>query len=169
MTLDAPRPIGAQHDLSAFDCGAPPLDDWLRRRALANELGGISRTYVITASDNPKVVGYVSLAAATILDKEATGAVRRNTPPTIPAILIGRLAVDRHWQGRDVGRSLLQFAIATAIDAGVRVGVRAILVHAKDEAAAAWYRRYGFQPSAVSPTTLMITTSAAAKAFAAPQ
>lgn len=167
--LDAPCPIGDRHDLADFDCGAPPLDDWLRRRALANEFGGISRTYVITASGNPVVVGYVSLAAATILDKEATGAVRRNASPTIPAILIGRLAVDRRWQGRDVGRSLLQFAVATAIDAGVRIGVRAILVHAKDEAAAAWYRRRGFQPSAISPTTLMITTSAAAKAFAAPQ
>ena len=95
----APEPLEAGHDLAAFVCGEPTLDDWLRRRALPNQISGVSRTYVLTRENH--VVGYYTLAAGAIAIDEAPGRVRRNMPDPIPMAVLGR------WQltgpGRDGG------------------------------------------------------------------
>ena len=99
--LSAPAPLAIEHDLEQFSSGTPPLDDWLKRRARQNEVGGASRTYVI--AEGRRVVGYYSLAAGSVLHEAATGRVRRNMPDPVPAALVGRLGIDQGWQGRGLG------------------------------------------------------------------
>jgi GNAT superfamily N-acetyltransferase len=120
-SLAAPETLAQHHDLDPFDCGIPVLDEWLKRRARRNETEGASRTFVI--SDGPRVVGYYSLAAASILHSEATGRVRRNMPDPVPALLLGRLAVDRNWHGRGMGSDLLSDAVLRAIGAADLIGI----------------------------------------------
>lgn len=143
------------HDLDPFDCGIAVLDEWLKRRARRNEAEGASRTFVI--SDGPRVVGYYSLSAASIIHQDAIGKVRRNMPDPVPALLLGRLAVDRNWHGRGLGGDLLSDAVLRAVGAAELIGIRAILVHAISDAAKVFYERHGFRPSPFDTKTLMIT------------
>ncbi|MGE0279068.1 MAG: GNAT family N-acetyltransferase [Rhizobiaceae bacterium] len=159
--LTAPAPLGDDHELEPFNSGTPPLDDWLKRRARQNEAGGASRTYVI--AEGRRVVGYYSLAAGSVLHAAATGRVRRNMPDPVPVALLGRLAIDRGWQGRGLGAALLRDAVLRVIGAAETIGVRALLVHAISEEAKGFYERWGFRPSAVEPMTLMITIEEAQK------
>ena len=151
----APASLAQHHDLDAFDCGVAVLDIWLKRRARRNEAEGASRTFVI--ADGPRIVGYYSLAASSIVHAQAIGNVRRNMPDPVPALLIGRLAVDREWHGRGLGSDLLSDAVLRAIRAADLIGIRAILVHAISDAAKAFYERHGFRPSPFDSMTLMIT------------
>ena len=153
--LSAPEKLRPDHDLSSFDSGAPLLDDWLRRRALRNQEGGASRTYVICAGK--RVVGYYALAAGAVAEAEATGRTRRNMPDPVPVMVIGRLAIDSGYQGRGLGRGLLRDAVLRTMQAADIAGIRAMLVHAMSEDAKRFYERCGFQPSPVDPMTLMIT------------
>src|SRR5471032_3051072 len=100
--IGPPEPLTAGHDASAFDSGEPALDDWLRKRALPNEQSGASRTYVISAGR--RVVGFYCLAAGSVAKQAATGHIRRNMPEPIPVMIIGRLAIDRGFQGRGLGK-----------------------------------------------------------------
>ena len=88
---------------------------------------------------------------------EATGRIRRNMPDPVPATLLGRLAVDRQWQGRGLGAALLRDAVLRVVGAAETIGVRALLAHAISEEAKAFYEHWGFRPSAIEPMTLMIT------------
>lgn len=153
--LSAPAALEPHHELEEFASGVEPLDTWLKERARANQASGASRTYV-TCADN-RVVGYYSLAAGSVLHHIATGRVRRNMPNPVPVALLGRLAIDRGWQGRGLGAALLQDAVLRVIGAAETIGVRAILVHAISEEATAFYKHWGMRPSPVEPMTLMIT------------
>src|SRR5712692_10404299 len=106
--VSAPEHLTAAHDVSAFDSGVQDLDDWLRKRALANEETGASRTYVVCAVG--RVVGYYALASGGVAQAQAPGRVRRNMPDPMPVMILGRLAVDRGWQGKNLGGSLLRDA-----------------------------------------------------------
>jgi GNAT superfamily N-acetyltransferase len=153
--LRPPERLTDQHDLTAFDSGVAVLDDWLRRRALANETAGGSRTYVV-CSDQP-VVGYYALATGAVAQSTATGRTRRNMPDPIPVMVLGRLAVDRAWQGRQIGQGLLRDAMLRTAQASHIAGIRALLVHAISDDAKRFYERRGFTASAVEPMTLMVT------------
>lgn len=153
--LSPPQPLGPQHELEAFDSGVAPLDEWLRRRARRNDSEGASRSFVLCAGT--RVVGYHSLAAGSVHLELATGQVRRNMPAPVPVVLLGRLAVDRGWQGRGLGADLLRDAVLRALAAAQSIGVRAILVHAISDEARAFYERFGFRASPVAPMTLMVT------------
>jgi predicted N-acetyltransferase YhbS len=155
VPLSAPQPLNADHELDAFVSGVEPLDEWLKRHALHNELEGGSRTFVVC--EGRQVVGYYSLAAGSVVAGIATGRVRRNMPNPIPVVLLGRLAIDRTWQGRGLGGDLLRDAVLRVLTAGERIGVRAILVHAISPEAKAFYERFGFRASVIEPMTLMIT------------
>jgi GNAT superfamily N-acetyltransferase len=157
--LTAPAPLTAEHELEEFSSGVEPLDTWLRQRARANEAGNASRTYVVC--QGRRVVGYYSLAAGSVLHHSATGRVRRNMPDPVPAALLGRLAIDRGWQGRGLGAALLQDAVLRVVGAAESIGVRAILVHALSDEAKAFYEHWGLRPSPVDPMTLMITVEEA--------
>jgi len=152
--IRAPELLAKEHDLTAFRSGEQALDDWLRRRALANQRSGASRTYVVTAND--QVIGYYSLAAGAILPAQSTGKVRRNMPNPIPVMVLGRLAVDQTWQGQGLGADLLRDALLRTIQAAEITGIRALLVHALHEKAAAFYSRFGFRPSPIQPMTYML-------------
>jgi predicted N-acetyltransferase YhbS len=159
--LTAPSPLAAEHELEEFNSGTAPLDEWLKRRARQNEASGASRTYVI--AEGRRVVGYYGLAAGSVLHEVATSRVRRNMPDPVPVALLGRLAVDRQWQGRGLGAALLRDAVLRVIGAAGMIGVRALLVHAISDEAKAFYERWGFRPSATDPMTLMITIEEAQK------
>ena len=161
----APVPLAPDHILDGFDCGVPVLDAWLRTRARANEAAGASRTFVIVESGK-RVVGYYSLAAASIIHPEATGKVKRNMPDPVPAVLIGRLALDKRLQGKRHGIDLLQDAVLRIVGAAETVGVRAILVHAMSEDAKRFYQgpwlkgileRYGTYPEIEYFETVAVT------------
>ena len=153
--LSAPEPLCADHDLSAFACGEASLDDWLKRRALANQLSGASRTFVVL-DENRFVVGYYALAAGAVAHERATGGIRRNMPDPIPVLVLGRLAVAQRAQGVKLGAALLQDAVLRAMAVSENAGVRALLVHALNESARAFYAHYGFQESPLDPLTLML-------------
>jgi GNAT superfamily N-acetyltransferase len=161
--LGAPEHLTAAHDVSAFDSGVPALDDGLRKRAFANENPGASRTYVVCAGG--RVVGYYALATGGVAQAAAPGRVRRNMPDPVPVMILGRLAVDRIWQGRNLGRSLLRDAVLRTLQAAEIGGIRAILVHAISEEAKRFYQRYGFGESPVDSMTLMMTVADAEKAL----
>jgi GNAT superfamily N-acetyltransferase len=161
--LSAPEKLDPDHDLFSFESGTPVLDDWLRRRALSNQESGASRTYVVCAGK--RVVGYYALAAGAIVQAEATRRTRRNMPNPVPVMVIGRLAIDSRYQGRGLGRALLQDAVLRTMQAGEIAGIRAMLVHAISEDAKRFYERCGFQPSPLDPMTLMITTRDAQQAL----
>lgn len=137
-TLSAPVPIAPAHDLSQFDCGAPALDDWLRTRALRNE-SRFSRTYVVC--DRDRVAAYVCISAGSVERRAAPGTLRRNAPDAVPVSILGRLAVDRAYGGQGLGADLLSDALRRIAVASQTIGMAAVLVHAKDEAARDFYMR----------------------------
>ncbi len=153
--LTAPEPLGAHHVLERFDSGIATLDEWLRRRAAANQASGASRTYVVC--DATEVVGYYALASHAVAAVAATGRVRRNMPDPVPVVVLGRLAVARSHQRHGLGRALFQDAARRVVTAADVIGIRALLVHALSEEAKAFYLRLGLDPSPLEPMTLMGT------------
>lgn len=105
VTLLAPTPLRAEHDTSVFCCGVDSLDNRLHKRALKIQLSGASRSYVVT--EDGIVCAYYALAAGAVAVHAAPGALRRNMPDPIPVAVLGRLAVDRNFKGRGLGRELV--------------------------------------------------------------
>ena len=136
--LSAPVPLTSDHDLAAFDCGQPELNDWLRHRALKNE-SRFARTYVVRHGN--RVVAYYCLCAGAVGRAAAPGRIRRNAPDTIPVSVIGRLAVDRAYAGKGLGADILADALRRIALASQSIGIGAVLVHAKDDAARRFYCR----------------------------
>lgn len=130
--------------MSSFRSGEAILDAWLRERALENQTNLASKTYVVCSPGSPRVVAYYALCMGQILNREATGAMRRNMPRYIPAVVLGRLAVDLEWQGKKLGRALLQDAVLRGARAAREVSARVVVVHAISPAAEAFYHRHGF-------------------------
>jgi GNAT superfamily N-acetyltransferase len=163
VSLRAPQPIEAGQRLAEFNCGVAALDDWLRRRALANQASGASRTFVIC--EGQVVAGYSALASGAVDVAAATGRFRRNMPDPIPVAILARLAIDRRYQGRGLGRLLFRDAALRVLNAADAIGIRGILVHAISDEAAAFYRAVGFDPSPLDPMTLMVTLADVRKAL----
>ncbi len=155
MNLRGPELLGRDHLLDGFDCGSPPLNDWLIRRALANQRSGASRTWVVTDGDARRVVAYYASATASIVRAAATQRAARNQPSDVPALLLARLAVDVSVAGRGVGAALLRHFLLKALEVAELVGVRVVLVHAQDETARNFYLHYEFDPSPFDDLTLM--------------
>jgi GNAT superfamily N-acetyltransferase len=165
--LLAPAPIHETHDLEPFDCGVPVLADWLKKRARKNEGLGASRTYVLCDGDT--VVGYYSLASGAVARDAVPGQLRRNMPDPVPVIVLGRLAIDRHYQHRGLGQDILRDAVLRVVQAAEIVGLRAILVHAISEDAKRFYRARGFLESPIEPMTLCLPLDVARRAVMEPQ
>lgn len=157
--LKAPELLADHHDLNSFDSGTASLDDWLRRRARANHASGASRTYV--AADGARVVGYYCLASGALDIAAAPGSLRRNMPDPIPMAIIGRLAIDRGWQGKGLGAAMLQDAVLRTAQAASILGIRGVLVHAISPEAKAFYEHYGFQATSNAPMTLVLSIKSA--------
>ena len=154
LQLRPPERLGDRHDLAAFDCGKPDLNDWLVHRARVGE-GRSARTYVLASAS--RVIGYYCLAAGSVSRAELPKAsLRRNLPLQVPVIVIGRLAVDTRFWARGFDRALLRDALMRCLGAAEAIGVRAVLVHAIDEDARAFYRKFGFLPFPDNPSTLVL-------------
>ena len=158
--ITAPEPITPSHLIEAFACGIPVLDDWLKRRALKNEVSGASRTFVVC--HDGQVVGYYALATGSVEHRDAPGKLRRNMPDPIPMMVLGRLAVDQRWQRAGIGRGLLKDAVLRSVSVSQQAGVKALLVHVLSEDAKTFYVRNGFLESPLDPMTLIISLQDAA-------
>ena len=155
LQFSAPQPLAAIHIQDEIDCGEAVLDEWLKRRAMNNQLSGASRTFVVADQDS-RVYGYYAMAAGAVSHQMATSSVRRNMPDPIPVMVLARLAVDRRAQGVKLGAPLLQDAANRAVAVSQHAGVRALLVHALHVRAKQFYEHYGFQESPLHPMTLML-------------
>lgn len=145
------------HQVGQFDCGKHALNVYLHKHALTNQQSGAARTYV--TQEAGRVIGYYSLAAASAeYDKPPARVTKGLAKHPVPLTLLARLAVDRSVQGQGVGASLLQDALLRHLQAQQVIGSRALLVHAKDDEAAAFYLRYGFAPSPLDPYHLFLLT-----------
>jgi GNAT superfamily N-acetyltransferase len=155
MSLTAPHPIHGEHHIGAFDSGVPVLDDWLKRRARANQASGASRTYVVY--EEQRVIAYYALASGAVEIQEATGRVRRNMPDPVPVAVLGRLAIERSYQGRGLGRALMRAASRRILQAADIIGIRALVIHAISDDAKAFYLALGLEASPLHPMMLMAT------------
>jgi len=150
------KALARTHDLSEFDCGAhASLNEWLKRFAWTNQQNESSRTYVVHRAK--RVIAYYSLASGSVRREDAPARIARglaNHP--VPVILLTRLAVDKAEQGSGLGSAMLKDALIRIASAADIIGARAALVHAIDEPAARFCRRFGFEPSPVNDTHLML-------------
>jgi GNAT superfamily N-acetyltransferase len=153
--LSAPERLSPGLDFAAFDSGEATLDEWLRKRAAQNDDRGASRTYVVC--EGKRVAGYYSLAVGAATHLQVPGRVKRNMPDPVPAMILGRLAVDKEFQGRGIGTGLLKDAVLRTAQAAEIAGIRALLVHAISDAAKRFYMAHGFIESPIDPMTVMIT------------
>jgi GNAT superfamily N-acetyltransferase len=156
MGVTAPRPLAAEDDRSRFDCGRASMNDWFRRHAWRNQEDGISRTNVISDIETGQIAGYVTLCAAEIERAWLSKPDQRNRPAAFPAILLGQLAVDTRYQGRGHARSLLLFALATALRLSTELACYAVITHPLDDSVRAFYRRFGFTDTPFDPRRSMI-------------
>ena len=159
LQLSAPQPLAGTHRTDGFGCGEATLDEWLKRRAMANQLSGASRTFVVV-DDEDRAYGYYAMAAGAVSHQLATSGVRRNMPDPVPVMVLARLAVDHRAQNIKLGSALLQDAVNRAVAVSQNAGVRALLVHALNDHARRFYEHYGFQVSPLHPLTLMLRLSA---------
>jgi GNAT superfamily N-acetyltransferase len=166
LGLSPPATISAGHVLDDFKCGETSLDDWLKKRALKNQVSDASRCFVLC--EGSAVIGYYSLSAGAISHEATPKAMRRNMPNPLPVLLLGRLAIDRRYQNQGLGRALLRDAMLRAVHIASDAGVFAILVHALSEQAKRFYLSRGFVESPLHPMTLMMTLETVRSVLAEP-
>jgi GNAT superfamily N-acetyltransferase len=142
--------LGPDHDTGGFDCGKEALDQFLRRFALAGRQSNSAQTYVVCRTGR-SVIGYYSLAVGAV-ERVAQGLARH----PIPVMLLARLAIDRSAQGQGLGKALLKDALLRTAQAADIAGIRALLVHAKDDDARAWYERFDFESGPTDPYHLFL-------------
>lgn len=162
--ISAPDKLTTEHRTDGFDCGYPVLNDWLRRYALASQQAGMTRTFVVC--DGATVAGFYSLAVGAVDHAAATERLAKGVARhPIPVMLLARLGVDARYQGHGIGKGLLKDALMRAAQAAEHAGIRAILVHAKDEKARTFYEKFGFEPSPLSPLQMLLLMKDARKSL----
>lgn len=162
LAVSPPLPISSEDDVSQFECGEESLDDWLRRLALRSE-GASARTYVVR--DRGRVVGYYCLATGGISRSNLPRRIRHGLPDPVPVMVLGRLAVDLQYQRSGIGGGLLKDALLRTLQVSEKVGVRALLVHAINDAAKAFYAAYGFVEFPTGTRTLFLPLETMARAL----
>ena len=149
------RKLGAADQVDDFDCGQPALNLFLQRHALNNQRANSAQTYV--CCEGGRVLGFHSLTVGSVDHEDAPERVVKGLARRlVPIMLLARLAVDRSWQGRGMGAALLKDALLRTLQAAEIAGIRAVLVHAKDDSARQWYRGFDFQPSPTDPYHLYL-------------
>jgi GNAT superfamily N-acetyltransferase len=144
-----------QHTVDEFDCGKDDLNRFLTRFALTNQQANSSRTYVALA--NETVIGFYTLVVGEVAFDDAPQRLTKGLAHhAVPIMLLARLAVSSAWQGKGVGAGLLKDAMNRTLGAADIAGIRAFAVHAKDEAASAFYRHFDFAPSPTDPLHLFV-------------
>lgn len=155
--FDPIRKITVTDDVSSFDCGNPALNQFLQRFALVNQKANSAQTYVCCEQGTGPVIGYYSLAVGSVEPSAAAVRVIKGLARhPVPVMILARLAIDRKHQSAGLGRALLKNALLRTVQAADIAGIRAILVHAKDDAARSWYVNWGFEPSTTDPYHLFL-------------
>ncbi|MGC9386687.1 MAG: GNAT family N-acetyltransferase [Hydrogenovibrio sp.] len=131
------------------------MDAWLHEQALKNQVNRGSRTFVVC--EERRVLGYYALASGSVERINLNGSLARNMPKSVPVIVLGRLAVDKRYQGLSLGRSLLKDALLRCVQVANQIGVKAVLVHALDANAVGFYEKYGFQRLPNEAHTLVLS------------
>lgn len=152
---------GRLHDRRGFSCGVPVLDDYLRRLARQHQRDGITTTHVLLEDTDPtRILGYCSLSAAQLRVLELDEADRKRLPShPVPAMRMGRLAVSACEQGKGYGQLLVAHAVNLALSARQAMGVKVLVVDAKDERAATFYETFGFRCTTNAALTLYLPIS----------
>lgn len=155
MTYSRPEPLRGKHDVGAFGCGEESLDSWLHRYSRQAEAAGSARVFV--TADGTDVVGYYALVVGQVEAEDGTARLVKGQPrgKPVPVVILARLAVDERHQGKGLGRSLLQDALLRSAGVAQAVGIRALLVHAHEEARD-FYLRFGFESSPTDPLHLIL-------------
>lgn len=153
--LNEPILLAKSHIIADFDCGKPPLNDFLIKYALQNQASGGARTYVLTRAE--RVIGYYSLAPASISPDDAPARVMKGQGRyPVPVILMARFAIDSGEQGKGLGKAMFRNALRRSLAGAETIGGRAFLVHAKDEEARTFYLKFGMEESPTNPLHLLL-------------
>ena len=140
------EPLAAHHDRASFTCGEPALDVYIRRQASQDVRRRVAQVFVALGDVPGSIAGYYTLSAASFQKSRLPQALAKRLPHyPVPAVVLGRLAVDRTRQGRGLGEALLLDAIRRVVRAGTTIAVYAMIVDAKNDRAQAFYERYGFR------------------------
>jgi len=151
-----PELLAGEHLVEGFDCGKPALHEWLIRHALNNQASGSSRTWVVVEAGSREVVAFYASATASILRSSTPKRMRGNQPEEMPAILLARMAVDSRHGRHGLGAALLKYFMLKALEVAQSVGVRILLIHAKDSEAESFYSHFGFLESPIDPLVLVM-------------
>jgi len=164
MSLGSPTLLDKTHDLSGFDCGVAALNDYLRSYALANQQNRSARTYVALRSG--QLAGYYTLANGSVSRDEVPPRVAQGLGKyPVPVTLLARLAIDLSERGKGIGQGLLKDAVLRAFQASEVVGSRAVVTHAKDDTAKAFYEKFGFVASPLNDFHLYLLMKDVQKLF----
>ncbi len=156
-TENCPRieKIKRLHRVDSFDCGQENLNRYLHNYALMSQKADAASTYVGVASE--KIIGYYTLVVSNVVYEDAPERLKKGLSRNpVPVMLLARLATDLEWQGKGVGAGLLRDAMQRTVQVADLAGVRAFLVHAKDDKAKAFYEHFDFLPSPTDPYHLYL-------------
>jgi GNAT superfamily N-acetyltransferase len=154
--LTKPRPLAVADERNTFDCGRDSLNQWFRRHAWHNQEANVTRTSVICDAASSAIAGFVALSAGQIERAHLPKSAQRDRPDPIPALLLGQLAVDRQYQGSGCARSLMLFALTTAVRFSEEIECFGVLTHPLDDQVRAFYSRVGFEALPFDPRRGMV-------------
>lgn len=158
LTSITVEPLGRQHDRTAFHCGAEALDRYLKQQARQDADKRVAAPFVAVRLPDTVVLGYYTLSASVLTLTDLPDELARKLPryPQLPVTLLGRLAVDQSTKGQGLGEHLLLDALHRSLAHADQIAALAVVVDAKDESAAAFYRHYGFIPLQTQPSRLFV-------------
>lgn len=164
LTRITVEPLGRQHDRAAFHCGAEALDRYLKQQARQDADKRVAAPFVAVARPETRVLGYYTLSASVLTLADLPDHLARKLPryPQLPVTLLGRLAVDQSAKGQGLGEHLLLDALRRSLVHADQIAAMAVIVDAKDESAASFYRRYGFTSLRAQPIHLFVPMRLAA-------
>jgi GNAT superfamily N-acetyltransferase len=151
------RKIELTDNVASFDCGNGALNQFLQRFAVMNQKANSAQTYVCCELGTTVVAGFYSLVVGSVEPAAASiRAAKGLAQHPVPVMILARLAIDQKHQSAGLGRALLKDALLRTVQAAGIAGIRAVLVHAKDDAARTWYLHWGFEPSPTDPYHLFL-------------
>ncbi|HRD84299.1 MAG TPA: GNAT family N-acetyltransferase [Rubrivivax sp.] len=158
LTRITVEPLGRQHDRTAFHCGADALDRYLKQQARQDADKRVAAPFVAVHQPDKSVLGYYTLSASVLTLADLPADLVRKLPryPQIAVTLLGRLAVDQSARGQGLGEHLLLDALSRSLTHADQIAAMAVVVEAKNEAAAAFYRHYGFASLQAQPSRLFV-------------
>jgi GNAT superfamily N-acetyltransferase len=167
LTPFCTEPLGKRHERDLFSCGSAALDRYLQQQARQDAEKRVAAPFVLVEPPAMRVLGYYTLSASVVSTRDLPETLAKKLPryPQLPVTLLGRLAIDHSMKGRGLGQFLLMDALRRSLGAAAHIAAMAILVDAKDEAAAEFYRHFGFLPLQEQPQRLFLPMTTVAGLF----